>query len=215
MTPIAGLEQAERTTVLVHAEDRFTRTGLLGMLSAGPRITPVLTAEGTDVDVVLVASTSLTSSLMRQLRSRTGPRPPSVLVLDQLGDADVFGVLELGVRAVLWRPEATGERLLHTIRLVRRGGVLLPAEVQQMLVDAVVRVQQNVLTPRRLTASGLEDREIDVIRLVAQGLDTAEVARRLAYSERTVKTILAGMISRLNLRSRSHAVAYAIRSGVL
>jgi len=213
---VRGLDHLARITVLVRAPDRLTRAGLLSMLSAGPRIEPVLSGEGTNIDVTVALSASLTSSVMEQLRSPNGPgHPPCVLILDQLGDADIFAVLELGVRAVLWRAEATGERLLEAIRLVYDGGVLLPTEVQEILVDSVVRIQQNVLTPRQLTASGLDTREIDVIRLVSEGFDTAEVARRLTCSERTVKTILHGLISRLGLTNRSHAVAYAVRAGVL
>ncbi|WP_285598955.1 response regulator transcription factor [Kineosporia sp. NBRC 101731] len=213
---VSGLEETERITVLVRAQDRLSRTGVLSLLAAGPRIEPVLSTDVADIDVTLVVSTSVTSSVMEELRALAGSgRPPCVLVLDHLGDADLFAMVEVGVRALVWRSEATGERLLQTIRLVRRGGVYLPAEIQEMLVDAVARVQQTVLAPRRLTASGLDAREIDVIRLVAEGFDTAEVARQLAYSERTVKTILYGMITRHGLANRSQAVAYAIRAGVL
>lgn len=62
---------------------------------------------------------------------------------------------------------------------------------------------------------GLRDREIAVLRLVAEGMDTAEIARRLAYSERTVKNILHDVTTRLELRNRSHAVAYALREGFI
>lgn len=72
-----------------------------------------------------------------------------------------------------------------------------------------------MLGPRGLTASGLETREVDVLRLIAEGLDTAEIADRMKYSERTVKNILYAMMTRLNLRNRSHAVAYAMRSGII
>lgn len=63
------------------------------------------------------------------------------------------------------------------------------------------------------TLAGLAPREIDVIRLIAEGLDTAEVAGKLSYSERTVKNVLHGMTTRLHLRNRAHAVAYALREG--
>ena len=52
-------------------------------------------------------------------------------------------------------------------------------------------------------------------RLLAEGFDTAEVGERLFYSERTVKNIIHDVTSRLELRNRTHAVAYAIREGLI
>jgi DNA-binding CsgD family transcriptional regulator len=64
-------------------------------------------------------------------------------------------------------------------------------------------------------ASGLTVREVEVLRLLSEGLSTGEVAAKLNYSERTVKYIVAGVLSRLKLRNRTHAVAHALRSGAL
>jgi DNA-binding NarL/FixJ family response regulator len=72
-----------------------------------------------------------------------------------------------------------------------------------------------VLSPRGLTFTGLTEREVSVVRLLAEGYDTAEIARRLYYSERTVKNIIHDITSRLELRNRTHAVAYAIREGLI
>jgi DNA-binding NarL/FixJ family response regulator len=58
-------------------------------------------------------------------------------------------------------------------------------------------------------------REIDVLRLLAEGMSTTEVADNLNYSERTIKNVLHDAITRLNLHNRTHAVAHAIRSGVV
>ena len=79
----------------------------------------------------------------------------------------------------------------------------------------VGQLQRQVLAPRGLTFSGLTERETSVLRLLAQGCDTAEVGRRLFYSERTVKNIIHDVTSRLELRNRAHAVAYAIREGLI
>lgn len=54
-----------------------------------------------------------------------------------------------------------------------------------------------------------------MIKLVAEGLETREIAAKLCYSERTVKSVLQGMMLRLNLRNRAHLVAYAAREGYL
>ena len=72
-----------------------------------------------------------------------------------------------------------------------------------------------MLAPRGLTFSGLTDREVRVLRLLAEGFDTAEVGRQLFLSERTVKNVVHDVTSRLNLRNRTHAVAYALRQGLI
>ncbi len=54
-----------------------------------------------------------------------------------------------------------------------------------------------------------------MLRLMADGMDTAEIAQKLCYSERTVKNVIYGVTSRLNLRNRPHAVAYAMRAGAI
>jgi DNA-binding NarL/FixJ family response regulator len=82
-------------------------------------------------------------------------------------------------------------------------------------MDQVSRLHDQVLAPRGLTFSGLSEREVDVLRLVADGCDTAEIARSLCYSERTVKNVIHDVTSRLRLRNRSHAVAYAMRQGLI
>ena len=54
-----------------------------------------------------------------------------------------------------------------------------------------------------------------MLRLVADGYDTGEIARNLCYSERTIKNVIHDVTSRLHLRNRSHAVAFAMRTGVI
>ena len=61
----------------------------------------------------------------------------------------------------------------------------------------------------------LTGREAEVLRLVADGLDTAEVAEELAYSESTIKGVLAKLMTRLEARNRCHAVAIVLRQGLI
>jgi DNA-binding NarL/FixJ family response regulator len=76
-------------------------------------------------------------------------------------------------------------------------------------------LQREVLAPNGLSASGLEPREVSVLRLIAEGWGTEEIAKELAYSERTVKNVIFNLTTRLHLRNRAHAVAYALRAGVI
>jgi DNA-binding NarL/FixJ family response regulator len=62
---------------------------------------------------------------------------------------------------------------------------------------------------------GLSQREVAVVRLMAEGCDTNEIARRMRYADHTVKNIIYSLTHRLGLRNRSHAVAYALRAGII
>jgi DNA-binding NarL/FixJ family response regulator len=74
-------------------------------------------------------------------------------------------------------------------------------------------VDRTVRRPDGHCPAGLTKREHDVLELVAEGLSTRQVARRLAYSERTIKNVLQNLTTRLQLRNRTQAVAYAVRRG--
>jgi DNA-binding NarL/FixJ family response regulator len=101
------------------------------------------------------------------------------------------------------------------IRAAAAGEGAVPADLLGRLLDQVGRLQRQVLWPNGMTFAGLNEREIEVLRLVAEGFDTAEIAAKLSYSQRTVKNVLHDITSRLHLRNRSHAVAYALRHGLI
>ena len=67
----------------------------------------------------------------------------------------------------------------------------------------------------RPTLARLTEREQQVLALIAQGHPTREVAQELCYSERTVKNVLHDVVTKLNARSRSQAVAHAVREGLI
>ncbi len=71
------------------------------------------------------------------------------------------------------------------------------------------------MLPAQLTFGGLTQRELTVLRLIAEGYSTSEIATQMAYSERTIKNAIHDLVSRFQLRNRSHAVAYAVRQGLI
>ncbi|MGI8665881.1 MAG: response regulator transcription factor [Jatrophihabitans sp.] len=77
------------------------------------------------------------------------------------------------------------------------------------------RLQRQVLAPRGLSFAALTDRERAVLKLLSEGLAVAEISKELAYSERTIKSIVHDVTVRLGLRNRTHAVAYALREGLI
>jgi DNA-binding NarL/FixJ family response regulator len=166
--------------------------------------------------VALIAVDSLDSAAVQVLRSATlrGCRR-TALISSTIDDDALMAAVELGVSGVLRRTEATADRIVHLLQVAAAGDGSLPPDLLGRLLGQVSRMQRHVLAPRGLSHTGLSDRETQVLRLVADGKDTQEIARELSYSERTVKNVLHDVTSRLQLKNRSHAVAYALREGLI
>jgi DNA-binding NarL/FixJ family response regulator len=119
------------------------------------------------------------------------------------------------VVAVLPRATVTGDLVVRSVKAAAAGGGVLPPDLMGELLRHIERMQREVMLPRGLTATGFTAREVEVLGLLAKGLDTAAIAKELCYSERTVKNVIYGLTHRMHLRSRAHAVAYALRMGVI
>jgi DNA-binding NarL/FixJ family response regulator len=138
---------------------------------------------------------------------------PIVPVVGQLDAGALITVIETGVRAVVRRCEATPQRLAQLVRGTAASRCELPPDLLGQFLDQVGHLNRSLLAPRGLGLNGLTHRESAILRLVADGLSTREVASQLAYSERTIKAVIQEVTTRLALRNRAHAVAYAVRNG--
>jgi len=163
----------------------------------------------------VVAADAVDDATLRLLREHQGDGRPIVLVVTVVDDAGLAAAVEAGVSGLVRRADATPERLVQAVCAVVRGEGAVPPDLLGRLLVQVGRVQRQVLGPRGMSFTGLSSREADILRLVADGLDTGEIATSLSYSERTVKNVLHDVTSRLQLRNRSHAVAYALRQGMI
>jgi DNA-binding NarL/FixJ family response regulator len=205
--------------VTVRCTDPLSRAGVLSHLRFEPGLELLESSVRPGRDSVAVVLTQrldeVTIVELRRLTREPGRRV--VLVTDQLREPELMTVLECGVRTILWRTEATRARLVKAIRAAARGESQLPADLLNQLLAQVGRAQRagTEVTSGALPAVGLAPREIDVLKLVAEGLDTREIAEKLAYSERTIKNVLSGLTTRLHLRNRAHAVAFALREGYI
>jgi DNA-binding NarL/FixJ family response regulator len=138
-----------------------------------------------------------------------------VLVCDGIREAQLLRALEWGMVSVLQRQDVDYGQIARALVNARDGKVELPTDAHRWLEERIRSVQRDVLAPHGLTAAGLYAREVEVLRLLAEGMDIAQIARRLSYSERTVRNIIHGLLSRMKLRNRVQAVAYALRAGVM
>ncbi|MFB7527167.1 response regulator transcription factor [Streptomyces sp. NPDC056178] len=207
----------ERTTVALRAQDPISQAGVTSQLRARPEVSVTEWVEGdASPQIVVVVVDTVDEEVLTMLRhiQRTSTSR-AVLVTTDIDEQKLVSAAECGVAGVVRRSESTPEHLVQVIRTVARGEGHLPSDLLGRLLEEVGRLQGQVLGPRGLHFTGLAAREVDVLRLVAEGYDTADIATKLAYSERTIKNVLHSVMTRLQLRNRSHAVAYAMRQGLI
>ncbi|AXB48426.1 helix-turn-helix transcriptional regulator [Amycolatopsis albispora] len=210
---LRAVPSAVRVAVL--AADPFVLAGVSGELKSKPGVHLVDNRDGRDSRADVVVAVPDGTRKLHEVLAGINPEARVVLVADDPRPAELLTAVEHGLAVLLPRKEATTARLLHAINDAYQGRGALPAEQLGELLKGVTRLQREVLEPRDLTLSGLSRRETDVLRLLAEGRDTAEIAAEMAYSERTVKNILHGLLTRLDLRNRTHAVAHALRLGLI
>ncbi|MEU3708335.1 MULTISPECIES: helix-turn-helix transcriptional regulator [Streptomyces] len=207
----------ERITVVLRAQDPISQAGVASQLRARPEVTVVERDDGEPTpQVVVMVVDAVDDEVLRVLRNiqRTSTCR-TVLVTTDIDEQKLVSAAECGVAGVIRRSESTPDHLVQVIGTVARGEGHLPSDLLGRLLEEVGRLQGQVLGPRGLHFTGLAAREVDVLRLVAEGYDTADIATKLAYSERTIKNVLHSVMTRLQLRNRSHAVAYAMRQGLI
>ncbi|MGX7826387.1 response regulator transcription factor [Actinokineospora sp. 24-640] len=205
-----------RIPVHVEATDSVTRFGVTAQLSQSPDLMLVPRERVTPEAVVILAVDRVADEIMQSARelSRAGCKR-FILVTVTLDDTELRAAVEIGVCAVVERREATPARLEQLVVKATQGESALPTEMLSRLFRQVSDLEHNTMSLRKLPVAGLTARETQVLQLVADGLDTDEIAVRLSYSSRTVKNILHAVTTRFCLRNRSHAVAYAMREGLI
>ncbi|NUT47537.1 MAG: response regulator transcription factor [Saccharothrix sp.] len=205
----------ERIRVVVQAADHLSMTGLVTYLGAEPDIELLDGAQHARPDVVVLAVSRLNAEVVSRLRRAAAHvGAPVVLVVDEVGESDVLTAVECRIVAIVPRAAVSDRLVLRSVRSAAAGGGVMPPSMVAELLRHVQRLQRQVLEPET-GPDRLSAREADVLRLMADGLDTAEIAGRLSYSERTIKNVFYGITTRLNLRNRPHAVAYALRKGMI
>jgi len=205
-----------RIDVSVWAPDPLSRAGTVAQLRGASGLHIVQDGQPADGCVALVVVDEVDSESLQVIRGlrRNGTLGIALLVT-RLDDRGLLQAVEAGVAGILRRSQATVQNMVTTIRSVAVGEGAVPPDMLARLLDQVGNLQRQVLAPRGLTFSGLTERELSVLRLLADGYDTNEVGGQLFYSERTVKNIIHDVTSRLELRNRTHAVAYAIKQGLI
>lgn len=206
----------DRIPVTVHAYDPVSLAGVASQLRGRPEVTVLDDGQGTASAVALVIADDVDEDAIRSVKAvRQAGCNRVVVIATRLDDKALLSAVEAGACALLRRSDALPDKLVATIVRAAAGDGTVPPDLLGRLLEQIGLLQQQVLAPRGLTFSGLSEREIEVLKLVAEGFDTTEVAGQLCYSERTVKNVLHDVTTRLRLRNRTHAVAYAMRHGLI
>lgn len=204
------------TRVRVRATDPVSEAGVASQLRVQHDLEVLSSDSPARPDVVVLVADRVdepTAAGIRATRDSGGPRV--VLVVGSVDGVEVLAAVEAGVAAIVRRGEATPDRLSTAIRAAATGDGHLPPDLLGRLLQQVGDAQRKAAAPTGLTFGGLTQRELTVLRLIADGYSTSEIAIRMAYSERTIKNSIHDLVSRFHLRNRTHAVAFAVRQGLI
>lgn len=139
---------------------------------------------------------------------REMPGVEVVALTSVLEDASVVGAVRAGAIGYLLK-DTNADELRRAVKAAAEGQV-------QLSPEAAVRLMREVRTPESPDApDALTERETDVLRLLAEGQSNKEIARSLSIGEKTVKTHVSSILSKLNVQSRTQAVLQAMRSGLI
>ncbi|MFI9163374.1 response regulator [Kitasatospora aureofaciens] len=212
--------------VLVCDDQMLVRTGLVTIIGAQPDMevagecgdgrTGVDLAREVRPDVVVMDIRMPVLDGLEATRLLAGvgvPHPVKVLVVTTFNlDEYVYEALRVGASGFLLK-DAPPDRLLHGIRTVATGAALLDPDVTRRLVGRyAARIRPAEKTHRDIP---LTPRELEVLRLIADGLSNSEIAATLVISHETVKTFVSRILTKLQLRDRVQAVVYAYRHGLV
>jgi DNA-binding NarL/FixJ family response regulator len=215
-----GAFDASRDGVKLFVVDPHTiyRRGLVACLEGLPEVESVGHAGSVRearedralvaADLVLVDH-AMTGGLefIGAVRAATGA---AVVVCSSLcGEDVVLAALQSGAVGVLRKETLTTDSLASAVRAAADGTGVVTSELLHQLLEGLAH------DGGKPAAARLTDREQQVLSLIADGHATREVAQQLCYSERTVKNVLHDVVTKLNARSRSQAVAHAVREGLI
>jgi DNA-binding NarL/FixJ family response regulator len=189
--------------VAVCSADALALPGVSSLLADRPAVTVVPRDKVGEADIAMVVTDEVdetTLDLVHWITRSSSAR--TLLVTDHLTRGDSAMLARCRVSGLLNRRAVTRERLSQAIDEALSG-------------DWAPVLPVTELAECNGGGDGFTARERQLLRLLADGHDTVEIARLLAYSERTVKKIVHQMLTRLRLRNRAHAVAHAMRAGLL
>ncbi|HSV39473.1 MAG TPA: response regulator transcription factor [Nocardioidaceae bacterium] len=196
-------------TMLLNVEDDIEVVG-----EASDGVAAADLAASTVPDIVLMDVRMPKQSGIEACQSIKDVAPNARIIMLTVSDeeADLYDAVKNGASGYLLKDSSIDE-VAQAVRLVADGQSLISPSMAIKLLDEFKQMsradRQAVPTPR------LTDRELEVLRYVAQGLNNREIAKQLFISENTVKNHVRNILEKLQLHSRMEAVMYAVREKLL
>lgn len=219
--PVAAARVERRETgpgVCVVADDLLAADGVLAHLKHVPSLRQLPSRQAVEADVLVLVAGALTPTLVRRLaelrRQAVNVRQRVVLITDVVDETLVGQAVAQGVTRIVPRAAAGGPAIAEAVltcydRPGSTGRPSFPVPTRKPGFEYIENAS------RGGAADVLSQREIAIVRLLALGLSTAEMATRLSYSERTIKSAVCKLLRRLELRNRNQVIAYAYRIGAI
>ena len=209
-------------TVLLVDDHEMVRRGVRAFLETRSDITVVAEAESGEEAVRLAAEHAPDVALMdlimpgmdgveatRRLTARS-PRTNVVMLTSYHDDEHIFPAIRAGALSYVLK-EVGPEELADAVRKAAAGEAVLHPRVAARVVRELHGARRDEPNAFR----ELSDRELEVLKLIADGLSNAEIADRLYVSEKTVKSHVSNILGKLHLADRTQAAVYAWRQGVV
>jgi len=212
----------EAISVLIVDDHRVVRQGVRAFLETQPGIMVVAEADSGEASIQLVQEHAPDVVLMdlvmpgmdgvettRQVK-KVSPRTQIIVLTSYHQDEYIFPAIRAGALSYLLK-DAQPEELANAVRKAANGEAVLHPRVAARVVQELHGARQD--SPNPFTE--LSDRELEVLRLIADGMNNADIAEQLVISEKTVKSHVSNILSKLHLGDRTQAAVYAWREGVV
>jgi two-component system, NarL family, response regulator LiaR len=209
-------------TIILVDDHAVVRQGLRAFLESHPDLTVVGEADNgraaRQLAEVLVPDIALVDLIMpgqdgvettRQIR-QVSPRTQVIVFSSFHGDEHVFPAMRAGALSYLLK-EARPAELADAVRRAARGEAILHPKVAARIVQELQGNKPATINP----FTELSDREMEALRLIANGLSNQEIADNMFISERTVKSHVSNILSKLHLSDRTQAAIYAWSEGIV
>jgi DNA-binding NarL/FixJ family response regulator len=196
--------------MLVGAEDDIE---VVGEASDGEEAAAVAEDKAPDVILMDVRMPKLSGTQACLTIKQVAPTAKIIMLTMSDEEADLYDAIKNGASGYLLK-DASIDEVSQAIRLVADGQSLISPSMAAKLLEEFKTISRTGGKPEEI-APRLTDRELEVLNLVARGLNNREIARDLYISENTVKNHVRNMLEKLQLHSRIEAVMYAVRQRLL